>query len=129
MGPNEVLDKGYIATAETPLFTIVKQTGVESAELNTTAGGDWLGVAQEEPNEEDAAYGRVFRVRLLGISRVVAANGNINSRDKVTSNASGQAVVAGAGQNVVGIALTGSEAAGDWINVLLTPGVALPAGT
>ena len=128
MGPNEVLDKGYIATAATPLFTIVKQTGVESAELNTTAGGDWLGVAQEEPNEEDVTYGRVFRVRLLGISRVVAA-GVISSRAKVTSNATGQAVVAGAGQHVVGIALTESTAAGDWINVLLTPGVALPAGT
>lgn len=123
MGPNEILDKGYIATGETPLFTIVKQTGVESAELNDAAGGDWLGVAQEEPNEEDVALGRVFRVRLLGISRVVAANGNINSRDKVTSDAEGKAIVAGPGQHVVGIALTGSEAAGDWINVLLTPGV------
>jgi len=122
MGPNEVLDKGYIATAETPLFTIVKQTGVESAELNTTLGGDWLGVAQEEPNADDVAAGRVFRVRLLGISRVVAA-GVISSRAKVTSNATGQAVVAGAGQHVVGIALTESTAAGDWINVLLTPGV------
>jgi len=128
MGPNEVLDKGYIATAETPLFTIVKQTGVESAELNTTAGGDWLGVAQEEPNEEDAAYGRVFRVRLLGISRVVAA-GPISSRARVMSNNVGKAVVATAGNNVVGIALTEAAADGDWINVLLTPGVALPAGT
>lgn len=122
MGPNEILDKGYIATAATPLFTIVKQTGVESAELNTTAGGDWLGVAQEEPNAEDVAAGRVFRVRLLGISRVVAA-GVISSRAKVTSNDAGLAVAAGAGQHVVGIALTESTAAGDWINVLLTPGV------
>ena len=122
MGPNEILDKGYIATAATPLFTIVKQTGVESAELNTTVGGDWLGVAQEEPNAEDVAAGRVFRVRLLGISRVVAA-GVISSRAKVTSNDAGLAVVAGAGQHVVGIALTESTAAGDWINVLLTPGV------
>lgn len=122
MGPNEVLDKGYIATGETPLFTIVKQTGVESAELNDVAGGDWLGVAQEEPNAEDVDNGRVFRVRLLGISRIVAA-GEIAARSKVTSNAAGLAVVAGAGQHVVGIALTAAAEAGDWINVLLTPGV------
>ncbi|MCA1799982.1 MAG: DUF2190 family protein [Actinobacteria bacterium] len=122
MGPNELLDKGYVATAATPLFTIVKQTGVESAELNTTAGGDWLGVAQEEPNADDVAVGRVFRVRLLGISRVVAA-GAITARDKVTSDVNGEAVAATAGDHVVGIALTESTAAGDWINVLLTPGV------
>lgn len=128
MGPNEVLDKGYIATGETPLFTIVKQTGVESAELNTTAGGDWLGVAQEEPNAEDVAAGRVFRIRLLGISRVVAA-GVIARRTKVTSNALGQAVAASPGQHVVGIALTESTAEGDWINVLLTPGVVTQTAT
>lgn len=121
MGPNEILDKGYIATAATPLFTIVKQTGVESAELNTTAGGDWLGVAQEEPNADDVAGGRVFRVRLLGISRVVAS-GVIDIRDKVASTATGEAAVATTGQAVVGIALTPAAAAGDWINVLLTPG-------
>lgn len=122
MGPNEILDKGYIATAATPLFTIVKQTGVESAELNTTAGGDWLGVAQEEPNADDVAAGRVFRVRLLGISRVVAS-APIATRAKVASTVTGTAVTAVATDNVVGIALTPAAAAGDWINVLLTPGV------
>jgi hypothetical protein len=126
MGPNEVLDKGYIATAATPLFTIVKQTGVESAELNTTAGGDWLGVAQEEPNADDVADGRVFRVRMLGISRIVAGAA-VSRRAKVMSNNVGRAVTATAGNNVVGIALTAADEAGDWINVLLTPGVALPS--
>lgn len=122
MGPNEILDKGYVATAATPLFTIVKQTGVESAEVNDSAGGDWLGVAQEEPNADDVAVGRVFRVRLLGISRVVAG-GEVDARDRVASDADGKAVTATTGDNVVGIALTAAAAEGDWINVLLTPGV------
>lgn len=123
MGPNEVLDKGFIATAATPLFTIVKQTAVESAEVNDSAGGAWVGVAQEEPNADDVTAGRVFRVRMLGISRVVAGANDLAIGDRVTSDASGQAVVATSTDYVVGVALTPSTAVGDWVNVLLTPGV------
>lgn len=127
MGPNEVLDKGYIAGDEIPLFHIVKQNGVETAELNDGAGDDWLGVAQEEANEEDAEYGRVIRVRLMGISRIVAAEA-ITERDRVASDDGGKAVVATDGDHVVGIALTEAAEDGDWINVLLTPGVEIPSG-
>jgi hypothetical protein len=125
MGPNEILDKGFVATDEVPWFHVVKHTGIDECALQDDAGGDWLGIAQEEANEEDVSDGRVIRVRMEGISRAVCGD-DVSFRDRVTGDAAGFVVPAGAGDHVVGIALT-AGGTGDWINVQLTPGVAIAA--
>jgi hypothetical protein len=126
MGPNELLDKGFLATSEIPWYHVVAQDGVEGCELNTTAGGDWLGICQEVASERDVTDGRVVRVRPMGISRGVAG-GIFSIRARLASDDEGKLVAAAAGDHVVGIALTASLAAGDWVDVQLTPGVQVPA--
>lgn len=120
MGPNEILDKSFVATNEVPRFHVVKHTGIDECALNNTAGGDWLGVAQEEADGVDVVNGRVVRVRMEGITRAIAG-ANVAFRAKVMSAADGRVVTATAGNEVVGRALT-AGGAGDWINVQLTPG-------
>jgi len=126
MGPNELLDKGFIADSEIPWYHVVSQSGDESCTLTTAAGGDWLGICQEEASERDVSDGRVVRVRPMGISRGVAG-AIFSRRSRLAANDEGQLVVAGAGDYVIGIALTASTAVGDWVDVQLTPGVQNPA--
>lgn len=122
MGPNELLDKGFIVTTPVPLYHVVAQSAVEECEL-AGAAGDWLGIAQEEADELDVTRGRVVRVRPMGISRGVAG-ATFALRARLTSDADGRLVEAAAGNPVVGIALTPAGAIGDWVDVQLTPGAA-----
>lgn len=122
MGPNEILDKGFIVTTPVPQFHVVEQTGTQEVGLLTDAGGDWLGVAQEEADQLDADRGRVVRVRPFGISRGVAGAA-FARRARLAADEDGRLVEAGGGDNVVGIALTAADAAGDWVDVQLTPGL------
>lgn len=122
MGPNEVLDKGFIADGEVPQFYVVQQTDVDHCDLQTTAGGDYVGICQEAADELDVANQRVVRVRTMGISRGVAA-GEIALRARVSATTDGKLAAAAAGHNVVGIAVSPAAADGDWFNVQLTPGV------
>ena len=126
MGPNEVLDKGFIADGEVPQFYVVEQTDVDHCDLQTTAGGDWVGICQEAADELDVANRRVVRVRTMGISRGVAAEA-ITIRTRVAANTAGKLVEAGADDYVVGIAVSPADEDGDWFNVQLTPGVQNPS--
>jgi len=122
MGPNEILDKGFIVTTPVPQFHVVEQTGTQEMGLLTDAGGDWLGIAQEEADQLDADRGRVVRVRPFGISRGVAG-ATFARRTRLAADANGRLVEASGGDNVVGIALTEPAAVGDWVDVQLTPGL------
>jgi len=126
MGPNEVLDKGFIADNEVTLFHVVTQTDVDHCAQQTVAGGDWLGISQEAADEVDVANRRVVRVRTMGVSRGIASTA-ITLRQRVTSTTDGRLAVAGANDHVVGIAVTPAAEAGDWFNVQLTPGVQNPS--
>lgn len=126
MGPNEVLDKGFIADDEIPEFHVVDQSDVDHCELQDTAGGDWVGISQESADEVDVANRRVLRVRTMGVSRAVAG-GEVALKARVAANTSGELVTASDGDYVVGIARTPASVAGDWFNVELTPGVQLPS--
>jgi len=122
MGPNELLDKNFIPDGDVPLFHVVEQTAVDHCALQTTAGGDWVGIAQEAADEVDVANRRVLRVRVEGISRGIAA-GAITINTRVAATVDGTLTTATTGQNVVGIARSPADEAGDWFNVQLTPGL------
>lgn len=122
MGPNEILDKGFIVTTPVPQFHVVEQTGTQEMGLLTDAGGDWLGIAQEEADQLDADRRRVVRVRPFGISRGVAG-ATFARRARLAADVNGRLVEAAGGQNVVGIALTEAAVVGDWVDVQLTPGL------
>ncbi len=141
MGPNFVLDKGYqiAGTVYPAIFTLVKLgTAPNEVESSNVAGEEVLGVLQEDvPSPTNAnsggldyiALGRVVNVRLMGISRCVAA-GAIALGARVVSNGDGTAktiVAATTNQNVVGIALSAATTAGDQFDLLLTPGATADA--
>lgn len=131
-GPNYVLDKGFIADGAVSQFHVVVMTGDENMAQATVAGADPLGVCQEEVEARDAGL-RVANARILGITRVVCGAA-IARRDKLAVAADGRVVPATAtvlsdgtaagtlGDLVVGIAWTPTTAAGQHLDMLLTPG-------
>lgn len=126
VGPNYVLDKGFVATgvAAYKLGELVKLSGDGTKCAKTAAGTDQvLGVCQEDIDASKVTTGKaVIGVRLLGISRVLAG-GVVTVGAKLTSDATNRAVTGGAaGTPSFGIALTAAGAAGEYIDVLLTPG-------
>jgi hypothetical protein len=129
-GPNELLDKGFVVTTPVPRFHVVELTDVEEVGLLDSAGGEPVGICQEGVDALDVERRRVVRVRPMGISRAVAgASFPLKTGGELTllaSDVEGRVVVASDGDNVVGKALTPSGAVGDWVNVLLTPGLKLP---
>lgn len=128
MGPNDILSKGFVADTAVPLYYAVRQTDTEHMAVANTAGQFVLGICQEEISAEDATVGRVARIRVMGISRGVAGAA-IARGARLTVAADGRLVTAapaaGANANVVGVALTATTAAGEWLDVLLTPGASL----
>lgn len=135
-GPNYVLDKGFLAQAAIgsatdgadlatsyDYFIAVKAGTVADSVTPVTATTDTvLGVAQARVRTADINKEYVD-VRMLGITKMVASAA-ITFGAKVNANASGQAAAVGAaGTNGIGIALSASGAAGDVIDVFLTPGV------
>lgn len=123
MGPNEILDKGFIIDEPVDVFLVVTQSAVDHAEL-ASAGGDWVGILQEGVDALDVSNRRVARVRVEGVSRGVAATA-LTINTKVTADATGRLVAAASTNNVVGIVRSPAAVAGDWVNVQLTPGVVL----
>jgi hypothetical protein len=124
MGPNYVLDKGFKATTGSAyafgeILRLVTHDTV--ARATSAAQTGQLFVCQEDVDQVKVDTGNVVvGSRVLGVSRVLAG-GTITVGAKVTNNTSARAVVATAGQNVLGVAWT-AGASGEYIDVLLTPG-------
>jgi len=127
VGPNYVLDKGHLAqgvTAYTFGEFVVPGTVEQSVTRATTAGALFAWVCQEDVDATRIATGKVMvGCRMLGISRVVAGAA-IAKNALLTNDTSARAVTqaGAAGTPVLGIALTAATNAGDYIDVLLTPG-------
>lgn len=123
MGPNEVLDKGFVVDSAVPWYYAVKQSDVEHVTVTTAAGDPVIGICQEEVDATDVARGRVVRVRVMGVSRGVAdAAYPIGTRVRAAADGRLTALAATTpNQNQVGVLLTASSAADDWVDVLLTP--------
>lgn len=95
-------------------FRIVKLTATGIAVANATDLNQ-IGVLQDKPN----ALGVAGCVAITGVSKV-KLGGVVAAGDRLTSDASGNAVVAVAGEQVVGIALV-AGAANDIGTILLSP--------
>jgi hypothetical protein len=132
MGPNFVLDKGFLATGATAYAFGEPVTLAGAGDSIARAGSgatNVIGVCYEALESTRLATGKaVIAVRVLGIARVLA--GAAVARDsKVAVDATCRAVAvtrAAAGAQpaaVFGIAMTAATQAGDMIDVLLTPGM------
>lgn len=141
-GSNYVLDKGFpvLSTYNSSnasgvtQFRVVKciaATGTIDLAVAATATSLIVGVVQEAVDRAKVATGKaVVDVRLLGVSKIVVDGtpGTINHGTRVTCGAAGGVVAAATTNYVVGVAIgvpSGTAVAGDIIDVLLTPGVAM----
>lgn len=138
-----ILDKGYpvlstynsSAAAGVTAFRVVKfspTAGQPFIDLQTAsaATNTNVGVVQENIDAAKVATGKAIAdVRVLGVSKVVVNGtpGTINYGTRVMAGAAGGVIAAAtAGSQIVGIVVgmstTTNAAAGDLVDVLLTPG-------
>ena len=128
LGPNYVLDKGLLVQGSAAVVqgTLYQGgTADQSATPHTAVNQRSIGVAQESVDAAKVATGKVFAdFRILGIARVLAGAAIATRYTRVTANALGRAIAHTPGTTTpVGIALTTAAADGDFIDVLLTPGL------
>lgn len=129
VGPNYVLDKGFVATGSTAyaLGELVNLTGDGTKVVRATGAGSLcIGVCYENCDATRVLTGKVvLEVRLLGIARVlVGAAVAVGARVGNDATARAVTVAPGVGVNApfFGVALTAASAAGQFIDVLMTPG-------
>jgi hypothetical protein len=131
-GPNYVLDKGYRATGATAYksgeLLIASGTGIDCARATSAAALEVLGVCQEDVDVAKVNTGKVIvDTRLLGIARVLSGAA-VAVGDRLQNDTTARAITltqAAAGaqpKRSFGKALTAATAAGQYIDVLLTPG-------
>lgn len=125
-GPNYVLDKGYFPTGAVRQFraVVASTTDKEKCTESSTAGSAVLGISQNEAAAADTK--RPIDIRIMGITRAIAGVA-LAIGDRVRSDAEGRMTTLAAAtqnQNQVGVCLTSAAAAGDHIELLLTPGAA-----
>jgi hypothetical protein len=94
-------------------FKFVQVASDEQVDVVSSAGGDAIGVLQNDP----AAAGRAAAVCYAGVTKVIAG-ATVAAGAKVQSDASGLAITAATGDAVLGVALKGG-AANEVIEVLL----------
>jgi hypothetical protein len=127
-GPNYVLDKGYNllnSGAAQNIYRFMKFASTENSVLQAAASTDRpVGVCQQRIEAVDSATSNVqVDVRILGISKV-EAGAAVALGARVMSDATGRAITAATATNIpCGIAFQAATGAGEWIDVLLTPGM------
>lgn len=140
---DHVLDKGFpvlatynsSAAAGVTAFRVVKfspASGQPFIDLQTASSSTstWVGVVQENIDQSDVATGKaIANVRLMGVTKVFvnATPGTINYGTRVMCGGAGGVIAAASAGSqevgiVVGMSTTSNAAAGDLIDVLLTPG-------
>lgn len=130
---DHILDKGYKVLTTyngsnangVTAFRFIKAVAGGTIDLQTTGGGDVLGVVQESVDRAKVATGKVVaNVRLIGISKVyVAATGAAPTfGGEVMVATDGGVVTWATGNRSVGLVtgpVTGTIANGDLIDVLI----------
>jgi len=136
-GGNYVLSKGFkvlatynsSAAAGVTKFRGVKFAAGDTIDLNVAATTMGVGIVQDDIDQVDVATGKaVAPVAILGISKLVVQTAtSIVQGSRLTLGNAGGAVIAATGNQQIGICYTtGTIAAGDWIDVFLTPGQIAP---
>lgn len=139
-GSNYLLDKGFpvlstynsSAAAGVLAFRVVKwsSTGID-LQTSGAANVSTLGVVQENIDAAKVATGKaVADVRLEGITKVLVTTAtSLAIGVRVMAGASGGIVLATTTNGVlgviVGVGTSGTITAGDYVDVLLTPGIAM----
>lgn len=123
-GPNFILDKGFFADSVLSQFRAVKlvPASPEHCTAVTGTGDQTLGIVQQNVVAADAGR-QVVDVRILGISKM-EASAAITAGGYVQLAADGRAAAwvapaADTAKNIVGMAMTTSAGAGEWIDVYL----------
>jgi hypothetical protein len=127
VGPNFVLDKGFLATTTVAAFRAVTLTANDAVKQADAAAQFAVGIAQEVVTAAGDVNERIIDVRIMGISRAV--NGTAGALARMTRCAVdnvGRVVAATTTQAVLGVTLTAAAAQGDHVDFLLTPGVVQP---
>jgi hypothetical protein len=128
VGPNYVLDKGMKATGTIDIVAghfVKLTTNPQEVAVTAAITDKVIGVTMENVDAAKVTQGKVFmEVRLMGVARVEAAAAiAIGAKVAPESAATARAQTAVSTQFPAGIALTAASAAGDYIDVLLTPGM------
>lgn len=101
----------------------------DTIDLNVAATVLSLGIVQEDIDQVKVATGKtVANVRILGVSKMVVQTAtSIVQGSRISVGNAGGAIIAASTNQQIGVCLTsGTIAAGDLIDVLLTPSVVAP---
>jgi hypothetical protein len=94
-------------------YRFVKITGAKQCGLATAAADTVVGVVQNKPQ----VAGQAATVAIRGVTQVLTG-GSFNPGDKIDTDATGRAIVAGAGAGI-GVAIEASTGANQLSSVLL----------
>jgi hypothetical protein len=119
-GPSNTLSKPFLAGGAIGIYRVV-ELGASEAVTQANAGTDVvIGICQEEITAGDVTLGRVANIQMLGVSRAIAGAA-ITAGATVMTDSVGRVIAATATNRPVGIALQAASAAGDHVDVFLTP--------
>jgi hypothetical protein len=119
-GPSNVLSKSFLAGGAIGIYRAVEIAAGEVV-TQANAGTDAiLGICQEEITADDVTRGRVANVQMLGVSRCIAGAA-ITIGATVMTDGTGRVIAATATNRPIGMALQAAAAAGDHVDVFLTP--------
>lgn len=121
-GGNSILELGFDAAAALVKYTAVKLTDDMSVTPVTAEGDVWVGITQFEVTAAEILQGKGATVWLLGTSLIKVGTGGVTRGLVVGMDAAGLAVAANTGARPLGVCLV-SGVAGDYVPVLLTPGL------
>lgn len=119
MGPQLVLQESFVPDGPVGQFRAVMITDNENAKQADTAGAFVAGFCQDEINQDDQERGRLAAVRIIGVSRAVAAVA-LDAGQAVSVDGEGRVRPAQAGDFVIGRCVTPVTDANDWTSVLVT---------
>lgn len=124
-GHNQILDLGYNAAAAITRYTAVKFVTDNETVTPCTAEGDvWIGVAMYGVTSAEILQGKGASVRHIGVALMKVGTGGVTFGTLGVMDASGQVVASNTGARPLGIVMA-TGVAGDYVGVLLTPGLPL----
>lgn len=123
-GGNSILELGYDAAAALTKYAAVKLTDDMTVTPVTAEGDLWIGISQFSVTTGEIAEGKGATVWLLGTSLIKVGTGGVTRGTVGVMDAAGLVVASNTGARPLGIVLV-SGVAGDYVPVLLTPGLPL----